>query len=302
MPTLPDIRNILVPLDGSALAEASLAPVRALARATGATVTLLHVLENDAPESIHGEPHLGEEGEAALYLADVARRWDGATSFLEHVHLNPEHDIAASIAQHAAELDADLIAITTHGGGGLRGLFFGRIAQKVLQQTDRPVLIVRPDQVAGRQFDCQRIAVALDGTDDAAQALPLARSLAQALGAEMTLVRVVPTLGAIRGERTIPATMLPTATAALLDMQVEEAARYLARLRDEIGDPTIVAIVRRGDVASEIAAAVDEADCQLVLLSTHAKAGLEGLVTGSVASRILGRLRQPVILLRSPKR
>lgn len=302
MPTLPDIRNILVPLDGSALAEASLAPVRTLARATGATVTLLHVLENDAPESIHGEPHLGEEGEAALYLADVARRWDGATSFLEHVHLNPEHDIAASIAQHAAELDSDLIAITTHGGGGLRGLFFGRIAQKVLQQTDRPVLIVRPDQVAGRQFDCQRIAVALDGTDDAAQALPLARSLAQALGAEMTLVRVVPTLGAIRGERTIPATMLPTATAALLDMQVEEAARYLARLRDEIGDPTIVAIVRRGDVASEIAAAVDEADCQLVLLSTHAKAGLEGLVTGSVASRILGRLRQPVILLRSPKR
>lgn len=302
MPTLPDIRNILVPLDGSALAEASLAPVRALARATGATVTLLHVLENDAPESIHGEPHLSEEGEAALYLADVARRWDGATSFLEHVHLNPEHDIAASIAQHAAELDSDLIAITTHGGGGLRGLFFGRIAQKVLQQTDRPVLIVRPDQVAGRQFDCQRIAVALDGTDDAAQALPLARSLAQALGAEMTLVRVVPTLGAIRGERTIPATMLPTATAALLDMQVEEAARYLARLRDEIGDPTIVAIVRRGDVASEIAAAVDEADCQLVLLSTHAKAGLEGLVTGSVASRILGRLRQPVILLRSPKR
>lgn len=301
MTTLPEIRNILVPLDGSALAESSLAPVLTLARATGATVTLLHVLEHDAPESVHGEPHLSEEAESAAYLADVARRWDGATAFAQHVHPNLEHDIAASIAQHAAELDADLIAITTHGGGGLRGLFFGRIAQKVLQHTDRPVLIVRPEQIEARRFDCRRVAVTLDGTADAAQALPLARSLAHALGAGLTLIRVVPTLGAVRGERAVPATMLPTATAALLDMQVNEAARYLESVRDEIGDPSIVALVRRGDVANEIAEAVDETGCGLVLLSTHGKAGLEGLVSGSVAARILGRLRQPVILLRSPE-
>jgi len=301
MTTLPQIRNILVPLDGSTLAESSLAPVRTLARATGATVTLLHVLEHDAPESIHGERHLSEEAESADYLAGVARRWDGSTTFARHVHPNPEHDIAASIAQHAAELDADLIAITTHGGGGLRGLVFGRIAQKVLQQTDRPVLVVRPEQVPERQFDCRQVAVALDGTADAAQALPLARSLAAALDAGLTLIRVVPTLGAVRGERTVPATMLPTATAALLDMQVEEAARYLEAVRDEIGDSSIVALVRRGDIANEIAAAVDETGCSLVLLSTHAKAGLEGLVSGSVAARILGRVRQPVILLRSPR-
>lgn len=302
MTTLPEIRNILVPLDGSALAESSLAPVLTLARATGATVTLLHVLEHDAPESIHGEPHLSREPESAAYLADVARRWDGTTAFAQHVHPNAEHNIAASIAQHAAELNADLIAITTHGGGGLRGLVYGRIAQKVLQQTDRPVLIVRPDQVRTRQFTCQNIAVALDGTSDAAQALPLARSLAGALDAGLTLIRVVPTLGAVRGERTVPATMLPTATAALLDMQVKEAARYLADVRDEIADPTVVALVRRGAVADEIAEAVDETGCALVLLSTHAKAGLEGLVSGSVAAKILGRLRQPVILQRSPRR
>lgn len=301
MTTLPQIGNILVPLDGSTLAETSLAPARTLARATGATVTLLHVLEHGAPESVHGERHLSEEVESAAYLADVALRWDSATAFDQHVHPNPEHDIAASIAQHAAELNADLIAITTHGGAGLRGLVFGRIGQKVLRQTDLPVLIVRPEQVPERQFDCRRIAVALDGTDAAAQALPLARSLAGALGAELTLIRVVPTLGAVRGERAVPATMLPTATTALLDMQVEEAARYLARVRDEIGDPSIVALVRRGDVAGEIAAAVTETGCSLLLLSTHARAGLEGLVTGSVAARILGRLRQPAILIRSPR-
>lgn len=301
MTTLPLIRNILVPLDGSTLAESSLAAARTLARATGATVTLLHVLEHAAPASVHGEHHLSEEEESAAYLADVARRWDSATSFARHVHPNPEHDIAASIAQHAAELDADLIAITTHGGAGLRGLVYGRIAQQVLQQTDRPVLVVRPEQVPEQQFDCTRVAVALDGTAEAAEALPLARSLARALGAGLTLIRVVPTLGAVRGERAVPATMLPTATAAFLEMQVDEAARYLAALREEIGDPSTVALVRRGDVAGEIAAAVDETGCSLLLLSTHARAGIEGLMTGSVAARILGRLRQPVILLRSPR-
>lgn len=300
--TTSEIRNILVPLDGSALAESSLPPVLTLARVTGATVTLLHVLEHDAPESVHGELHLSEEDESSAYLADVARRWDGSTIFAQHVHPNPEHDIAASIAQHASELDADLIAITTHGGGGIRGFVFGRIAQQVLQQTDRPVLVVRPKQQSARQFECPRIAVTLDGTADAAQALPLARDLATALGAELTLIRVVPTLGAIRGERTVPATMLPTATAALLEMQVREAARYLVGVRDEIGDPSVVALVRRGDVADEIAAAVNETDCRLVLLSTHGKAGLEGFFTGSVAAKILDHVRQPVILLRSVRK
>lgn len=301
MTTLPTIRNILVPLDGSRLAEASLAPARAIALATGATVTLLHVLEDDAPELVHGEPHLTEEHESASYLADAARRWNGHTVFEQHVHPNPEHDIAASIAEHAAELDADLIAITTHGGGALHDLLFGSIAQNVLRRTDRPVLITRPEYVSGSQFICRRVAVTLDRTPKAAEALPLARSIATAFGAGLTLITVVPTLASIRGERAVPATMLPTATSALLDMQVNEAAAYLANLRDEIGDPATVALVRRGDVAGEIAAAVQETGSNLLFLSTHAKSGLEGIVSGSVAAKVLGRVREPVVLLRASK-
>lgn len=299
MTTLPTIRNILVPLDGSRLAEASLVPARAIALATGATVTLLHVLEHDAPELVHGEPHLTEEHESASYLADAARRWNGHTVFEQHVHLNPEHDIAASIAQHAAELDADLIAITTHGGGGLRGLLFGSIAQNVLQRTDRPVLITRPEHIGGPEFACRRVAVALDRTPMAAEALPLARSVATAFGAGLALISVVPTLASVRGERAVPATMLPTATSALLDMQVKETATYLTNLRDAIGDPETVALVRRGDVAGEIAAAVQETGSDLLFLSTHAKAGLEGIVSGSIAAKVLGRVHQPVVLLRA---
>jgi nucleotide-binding universal stress UspA family protein len=294
-------KRILVPLDGSHLAEAALSPAIYLAKHLGAVVTLLHVLEHDAPGKVHGEKHLATSDESERYVSDLARHWasDGVTVEW-HVHPNPEHDVARSIAEHAAELDADLIVITTHGSGGLRGFVFGSIAQKVLRRTDRPVLIVRPEQLEDTGFDCRLIVVPLDGTADAERALPLARELARKAGASLRLVRVVPTVSTVRGERSVPSTMLPTATAALLDMHQEEARDYLAEVSAALAkDATVATEIRRGDVADEIAKVVNDSHADLVLLSTHGRSGIEGLVTGSVAAKIVGRAGRPVLLVRA---
>ena len=110
------MERILVPLDGSHLAEAAVPIAARLADACGSAITLLHVIEKDAPSSIHGEPHLANGAEAGPYLARLTHQLaaDGRTVDY-HVHEAPVGDVARSIASHAEELGSDLVVVSTHG-------------------------------------------------------------------------------------------------------------------------------------------------------------------------------------------
>ena len=68
------VRHVLVPLDGSELAEAALSAAAATAAAFGARVTLFHVLEEWAPQTVHGQRHLTDAAQAEAYLASVAQQ------------------------------------------------------------------------------------------------------------------------------------------------------------------------------------------------------------------------------------
>lgn len=292
-------KRILVPLDGSRLAEAVLPAAFAVAARCGSTVTLLHVLEHNAPETVHGEPHLNDTERAEQYLQGVAERYQNGNVAMElHVHENPEHDVARSIAEHAAELSVDLIALATHGSGGLRGFLFGSIAQQALRQTSVPVLLVRPDSNGLQRSNYRKVLVPLDGTPQARFALPVAIMLATVGAATLHLVRVVPTVGTMPGSTGTAATFSPSATAALLDIEGQEAGEALSDLRTEIPSSLhVTQEVRRGEIVDELLAGVEQSDADLVVMSTHGRAGLEGLWTGSVASRLIGRLSRPVILV-----
>ncbi len=293
--------RILVPLDGSSLAESVLPAAYAVAERCGATITLLHVMEHNAPQTVHGEPHIGDTEQAHRYLREVGDRYqEGSVPTELHVHENKEHNVPRSIAEHVAELHVDLIALATHGSGGLRGFLFGSIAQQALRQTTVPVLLVRPETGEVPSGGFKRIVVPLDGTPQAHHALPVAVMLAVASVAALHLVRVVPTVSTIPSSSGA-ATFSPSATAALLDIEGEEANTALSALRAEI--PSSVPMtqeVRRGDVVEELLAGVEHVNADLVVMSTHGRAGVEGLWTGSVASRLIGRLTRPVILVPIP--
>ncbi|MGA7670553.1 MAG: universal stress protein [Nitrolancea sp.] len=294
-------KRILVPLDGSRLAEAVLPAAYDVASHCGATITLIHVLEHNAPDTVHGQTHLNEMEQADQYLRDVATRHQQRGVPTEtHVHENPEHDVARSIAEHADELHVDLIAIATHGSSGLRGFLFGSIAQQSLRRTSVPILLVRPESNGERSGDFHRVLVPLDGTVQSQFALPVATMLATVADATLHLLRVVPTVGSIGGSSGA-ATFSPAATAALLDIEGQQAGEALAGLRAEI--PFTLRVtqeVRRGDVVDELMEGVEAEDADLIVMSTHGRAGLEGLWTGSVASRLIGRLSRPIILVPIP--
>jgi nucleotide-binding universal stress UspA family protein len=294
--------RILVPLDGSHLAEAAIPIASRLAQACGAAITLLHVIEKAAPSSIHGEPHLAEGVEAEAYLERLARRLVAEGRSVDyHVHEVPVGDVARSIAGHADEQESDIVVMCTHGAGDLRRGLWGSNAQRVLQLCRRPVLLVRTERTPPVEspFEPGTIMVPLDGTAAAEAALPLAANLARALEAQLRLVMVVPTLETVAGAHQPRATFLPGTTRMLLDVAEEQATAYLdglaASLR-EAGVPS-VAEVRRGAPVVELAADAAEHADGLVVAATHGRAGLQAIWSTSVATRLLKRTAAPILLV-----
>jgi nucleotide-binding universal stress UspA family protein len=296
-------RCLLVPLDGSYLAEAVLPLVERFATVFGAKVMLLHVLERGAPKAVHGARHLCEPEEATTYLEGIADRLRAAGVSAEyHTHEVREGDVARSVVSHAGEEPTDLIVLCTHGSGRVRELLFGSIAQQVVHRGSTPVLLVRPAlDGSAPPFEPHRVLVPLDGTAAAEAALDPAGELARTFGASLHLVMVVATQETIRGDRIPAATLLPSATRAALDLERQGAAGYLdglaARLR--AADLSVTTEVRRGDTASALADEAAEPGVGLVVLATHGRAGVQAIWSGSVAAQLLARTRAPVLLLRT---
>ena len=142
-------KHLLVPLDGSGLAEAILPYAQVWAMRLGARLTLLHITEKHAPASVHGDRHLGSTEEAREYLKMQAQQWTLPGLNVEsHVHADEERGVARMVVDQAAELGADLIVLNTHGSSGLREKLLGSIAQQVVHEGRVPVLLIRPQRDA----------------------------------------------------------------------------------------------------------------------------------------------------------
>jgi nucleotide-binding universal stress UspA family protein len=295
------IAHLLVPLDGSRLAEGAVAPAIALATRLGARVRLVHILERGAPATIHGERHLTSTGEAEAYLHGVASRFADAGIPVEvHTHSSPEGDVADSIAVHARAGRADLIVLCAHGRGGLRGWLSGAIAQRVVRHGGAPVLMIRQGTVRDTvSFAPRTVLVALDGTTAGEVALPAALALARATGATLHLLVVVATVGTIAGERAATARLAPGATGAALDLESETARGYLDDLRARLvgGGLVVTTEVARGDATEMVLASAVRAGESVVALATHGRAGLDALWSASVGARVVARTSVPLLLV-----
>lgn len=294
--------HLLVPLDGSRLAEAALAPAAYLAEMFDARVTLVHVIERNAPREIHGQRHLTTPAEAYAYLTRVAARAFPDTEEVAcHVHTSAVGNVADSIAAHVEELAPDLIVMCTHGRGGLREWLFGSIAQQVVAAGTTPVLLIRPTADAQRErtFVCRRILVPLDGNSDHEQGVAVAADLASACGARLHLTMAVPTRSTLSAEHAIAGVALPGTVSTLLDMAAANAELYLRQhvaLLEAEGQ-TVTVEVTRGDPASCIVSTALRSDVDLIVLGTHGKAGADAFWSESVAPKVSGRTKLPLLLV-----
>jgi len=297
------VRHILVPLDGSPLAEAALPAAAATAAAFQARVTLFHVLEEWAPERIHGHRHLTDGDRAQRYLEEVARRPALAGREVEiHVHRPRTDNVADSIMAHADELSADLVILAAHGQGGVRDLFLGPIALQALSLGRTPLLLVSPGPAGtARPFLCRQIVVPLDGTTEHEPSLPVAARLAHAWRASLHLVSVVPTARALSGSRAATGTLLPLATRAVLDLAEEGAVTYVRSCRERLAAEGLAATaaVVRGDPLEAIVEVAAEVEADLVVMATHARRAMDGFWSGSLTPKLMQRLDRPLLLVRA---
>ncbi len=144
-------KRILVPLDGSALAEAALAPAMELARCMGAEIVLLRVMITPVYEFIATEPMM-----TAVRVETREANTQEVQSYLERVATTLgekgarvrvqacEGPVADAILDYAESIHADLIAMSTHGRSGIARWVMGSVADKVVHAAPVPVLLVRP--------------------------------------------------------------------------------------------------------------------------------------------------------------
>ena len=207
-------RRLLVPLDGSRLAESVLPIVRRMAEVVPCTITLLHVVEMRPPSTIHGDIHLHDAQGAQAYLTLISGKLKGAGLEVDmHVHTVPQGDVPKSIAEHANELDQYLIVLCTHGAGDVRRFIFGSNAEQVLTHGATPVLLIRAKDCAVEEWSGpQRILVLLDTTPASAPVLNMSAALAKLAHARLYLLTVVPTLSSMSTEQAVSGRMTPDAT------------------------------------------------------------------------------------------
>jgi nucleotide-binding universal stress UspA family protein len=301
--------SILVPLDGSRLAEAVVPLAGRLAIALSAKVMLLHVLENAAPSEVHGERHLSEAATARNYLETIRNGLliQGVAAVELHVHENREHDVARAIVQHAQEFTVGLIVLANHGRGGWREFFLGTIAQQVIRQGAAPVITIpvrSATETAGSSGSgpLTLITMATNGSIEAEAALEPTVGIARAFAVPVQVLMAVETLGTLSPDDRALASMIPTATRAVLDIQAEQTQIYLDEVVDLLAERGVKAhgILLRGDPADAIVQQATKAGSGLLVLATHGRSGLSGIWTGSVGSKILARYGKPLLLVHAP--
>ncbi|MBI4496507.1 MAG: universal stress protein [Chloroflexi bacterium] len=285
--------RILVPLDGSPVAEAVLPLVRSLAEAAGASVTLLHVIESVPPD----RDLLAQlEARAAAYL----RPWESrlaAAGIAAQVHVAAGR-VAAQVLQVAQEGKHDLIALGTGGERALGGFYFGSTAWQVLHRAAVPVLLVRPPAAhpgpeGGPRI--RRVLVPLDGSTTAEAVLPFAERLAAAFHADLYLVRVVSTVPVVFADPGVGPYL-----AGFQEDLMQEAQGYLDGVVQRLGARPfkVSSVVLAGPVAAQIVDFARRLEDSLVAMTTHGRTGMAGLVLGSVAAQVVQHSGDPVLLVR----
>jgi nucleotide-binding universal stress UspA family protein len=294
-------KTLLVPLDGSAFSERALPLATTLARAAGATITLIHCAWS--------KPKPGEEtnaaqqravGEAQTYLSGIS-----STLGPQNVRIETRAPFAAPAAGILAEIGhgaADLVIMCTHGRSGVGRVLYGSVAEAVLAKSPVPILLVLPTGPVpdlATASGTSSILVPLDGSTLAEASLPAALDMARALACSLQLLRVVvPNVG-YYPDPMLGQPYISDAGEKVIQEEMTEAETYLKQMSDRLaGQVTVHSLVRLGWPSESIVDEARASGAKLIAMATHGHTGLADLLMGNVALDVLRRSGLPLLLVR----
>lgn len=312
-------RSILVPLDGSSFGEQALPWALSIARRSGASLRLVHVLSPvpaALPEGVAVpllSDRLEEESrrQRRTYLdAIVARLTDCCPLFVSADLV--EGAVAPTIRAAATGTSVDLVVMTTHGRGAVQRFWMGSVADEVIRDLPTPLLLIRPqEQPLTLDSDpvMRHLLLPLDGTGLAEQIIDRAVTLGELTDAHYTLLRVIrpilpdisvhhPLEGESVGEQ---AESLAGRVAGLQADLREQAQAYLEKVAQPLRARSLT-VATRVEVAEQPAEAIlREAVPPMidgVAMETHGRRGLSRLILGSVADKVVRGAQVPILLHR----
>jgi nucleotide-binding universal stress UspA family protein len=294
------VNHILVPLDGSSLAECVLPHTVAVARALNAQVTLLRALgrENARAKTGAVDPlnwHM-RKSEAEAYLSNVAERLEATDLVTRQVVA--EGSAAGRIIGYARDEDVGLIIISSHGRSGLSEWNINSVVQKVILRAYTPTLIVRAYQpftegLTDLQYD--RLLVPLDGSKRAECVLPWATNLAGFHHCKLLLTHVV---NKPEVPRHAPLTEEESELVQRLTaLNREEAERYLDELRARLSPDVETRLLVSDHAAATLHSLVEKEEVDLVLLAAHGYSGGAQWPYGSIALNFIAYGTTPLFIM-----
>jgi nucleotide-binding universal stress UspA family protein len=292
--------RILVPLDGSSLAECVLPHVVALARPFDAHIILLRtvVRQHEGEQARAIDPLSWEmrKSEAEAYLAGVDSRLQEVGLQAEQVVL--EGKAAERIVEFAHSRDVDLIVLSSHGRGGLSRWNINSVVQKVILRVYAPVLIVRAYETVAEdlgELRYKRLMVPLDGSQRAEYVLPVATALAGSHECPLLLAHVVsrPTLLA-RAPLTEEEREL---VERLVDHNRGKAREYLDELESRLSMDVESRLLVSDHPAAELHKLGEREEVDLVILSAHGQSGESQWPYGATALNFIAYGTTPLLIV-----
>lgn len=299
------IASLLVPLDGSPLADRAIPWAQAIADANTKIVLLRVLPPPGAVEELLGrrgaDPAAAAETAARSALAMAAAALGGRPGVELAVATG---DPAEVIVAEAAARGVGAIVIASHARGAIGRWMFGSVADRVARTSTVPVAIVREDEDGAADApELGRIVVPLDGSERAEEALPAARAIATAHGLPVHLLTAID-VASLTPVAT-PGVVLPV-SGELYDQVYTDLTQSAQRHLDDAAASlqgaglNVTTEVRIGPPYVAITDVLRPSD--LAVLTSHGRSGVRRWLLGSVAEQLVRESPAPVMLVPSAER
>ena len=298
---MTSVRAILIPLDGSDLAECALAAGVAVARRLNAFVHLVRVhtqLPLLSAEVVALSPDTEREvlEQEEKYVAGIASRLEAEGLAVSAAVVKGA--VVPALSAYADRHGIGLVVMSSHGRGGIRRAILGSVADLLVRTVPIPVLIVNPDMVAAIDEGWpRRILLPQDGS-------ALGASAAGALGvvdpghaAHLCLATVFQTSFPAMAPWNFQ--MEPFLEA--LDQSQDRLRNHLRQTAEKLrseGYKLTIQVLTGGKVARELLKLGTLRHCDLIVMATHGAGGLDRVMFGSVADQVIRHSRLPVLVIR----
>jgi nucleotide-binding universal stress UspA family protein len=296
-------KNIIVPLDGSRLAEAALPYAMSFAQAFVSTVSLVHVLQRSELFWVTDENRryidaLEERARNAAqhYLDEKAKEIGSKAIRVSSTIVDgaPAEVLSAYGARPADT--GDLIALSTHGRGGLGRFFLGSVTDRILQSATTPLLIVRPkDDGIVHAAQLASLIVPLDGSALAETILPVVIEVARGLSLRVNLVQIVPVGSVMYGG------VESMYAGNLLQEMQDSAEAYLERIAENLRVEGLLVdkqVMLHHHAGAGVVDLAKDLGGSLIAISTHGRTGFDRWMLGSVTDHVVRTGGSPVLVVR----